>query len=175
MAAFDCFISYSSHHERMASAVGTDLRAHGLSVFLASISLPPGERWSPAIRKALNSSDWIIFLAGKEARESPWVQQELGMAIQADKRVVPVIWDCAPSELPGWIKEFQAIDLRSMTPEQMHARIIRLGGVIRTQKERSKAGWIVASLVGIALFGASGESDEDSEADEDDEDDDYDK
>jgi TIR domain len=45
----DCFISYSSTDEELARFVETHLRAQGLDVFLASVSLQPRERWSEAI------------------------------------------------------------------------------------------------------------------------------
>jgi hypothetical protein len=153
MATYDCFISYASRYEQLARAVATDLRAHDLTVFLAAYSIGPGERWSESIRNALAASEWVIFIASKDARESPWVQQELGMAIQAKKVVIPVIQDCDPSELPGWVREFQALDLRNMTPQQMQSRVFALGGSLRTQKEqRRKTAWIVASLVAFGLF-----------------------
>ena len=45
----DVFISYSVKDEELAQFVRSHLTAQGLTVFLASISLVPGERWTPKI------------------------------------------------------------------------------------------------------------------------------
>src|SRR5438046_451864 len=98
----DCFISYSTQDDAFAKAVHRDLSAQGLEVFMAGVSIQPGERWSTKIREALASSDWIIFLANEAACASPWVQQELGQARVGTKTLVPVIWSMSPTSLPGW-------------------------------------------------------------------------
>jgi hypothetical protein len=59
----DCLISYSSSDEQLARFVEGHLRAQQVSVFLASVSLEPGQNWSQAIWENLKASPWVIFLA----------------------------------------------------------------------------------------------------------------
>jgi hypothetical protein len=49
----DCFVSYSSKDEAFARAVHRDLAMHQLDVFMAAVSLQPGDPWSEKIRAAL--------------------------------------------------------------------------------------------------------------------------
>lgn len=63
----DCFISYSSTDEGLARFVDANLRAQSLDVFLASVSLQPGERWSEVIWANLRASPWVVFLASQAA------------------------------------------------------------------------------------------------------------
>jgi len=70
-------------------------------VFIASVSLKPGDDWGKEIRRNLLKSRCVIFLASMRACESSFVQQELGMALGASKKVIPIVWDIAPSDLPG--------------------------------------------------------------------------
>lgn len=140
----DCFISYSSTDERFAKVVSRDLTAHGLSVFMAKISLKAGDRWASETLKALAQSTWVIFLASKAACASPYVQQEIGGALITQKRLIPVVWQMAPSELPGWVNQIQALDMRNQTPAQIQARIIDLAQQMKATKD-------TGVLIGAAL------------------------
>ena len=151
----DCFISYSSNDQRFATAVYRDLTAHGLSVFMAKISLEPGDRWAAEVLQALAQSTWVIFLASKTACASPYVQQEIGGALITQKKLIPVVWQMAPSELPGWVNQVQALDIRNLTPAQIQARIVDLAR--RMKATRDKGVLIAAALVAgfIWLLGNS--------------------
>lgn len=140
----DCFISYSNDDERFATAVYKDLSAHNLSVFMAKISLNLGACWAQETLRALENSTWVIFLASKAACRSPYVQQEIGGALLAKKKIIPVVWEMPPSELPGWLNQIQALDIRNQTPLQTQARIIHLAQQMKTTKENGL-------LVGAAL------------------------
>ncbi|EQD76625.1 TIR protein, partial [mine drainage metagenome] len=56
------------------------MTSEGLSVFLAPLSLSPGQQWPDAILKSLEASPWVLFLASRAACSSSWVQQEVGVA-----------------------------------------------------------------------------------------------
>jgi len=101
---------------------------------MASVSLNPGEGWSQAILKHLQDAKWVFLLASRAACRSAYVQQEMGAAIIAKKRIIPIIWDMSPSELPGWIKELQALDLRSMNIHQVQAYLSAYAGHIKNER-----------------------------------------
>ena len=86
------------------------LENNGIDTFLAPLSITPGYKWSDEILDNLFDSSVVIFLASKNSCKSPYVQQELGVAIGQDKWIVPILLDISFSELPGWMKEYQAID-----------------------------------------------------------------
>lgn len=141
----DCFISYSNNDERFAAAVHRNLSTHGLSVFMARISLNPGNRWTPKTLAALEHSTWVIFLASKAACSSPYVQQEIGGALMAKKTIIPVVWEMPPSELPGWVNQIQALDIRNQTEQQVTTRIIHLARQMKLTKEKQGV------IIGAAL------------------------
>lgn len=58
------------------------------------------------------------------------------MAIALHKKLVPIIWDISPSELPGWLKEVQAIDLRGLTVENVNDRLSAIAKGILEDKLR---------------------------------------
>lgn len=148
----DCFISYSTQDEPFARAVHRDLAAAGLDVFMAAISLQPGDRWNERIHAALRNSPWVIFLASRAACVSPWVQQEIGRAVDGSKRLVPVVWDQAPTDLPGWVSQHQALDVRLMQPEEIRQRVLVIAQRIKADKVRGLliAGGLVAGFFYLA-------------------------
>lgn len=57
----DVFISYSVQDEKLARFVKDHLIQQKLEVFLASISIEPGHKWTPQIFQALKDSEWVFF------------------------------------------------------------------------------------------------------------------
>ena len=139
----DVFISYSTKDEEMAQFVYRHLTSEGLKVFLASVSLKPGDHWRSEIINNLRSSPWVILLASRAACQSPFVQQELGGAEYGRKRIIPIIWDMSPSELPGWAAVHQAVNLTGATIETLSESISEIASRIKADK-----------LVGQLIIGA---------------------
>jgi len=78
--------------------------------------------------------------------------QEMGVAIGANKKLVPIVWDVLPEELPGWMKEYQAVNLGGANQEEALAAIERISEAIKSEK---KNGVIILGLLvaGLMLFG----------------------
>lgn len=107
----DIFISYSTSDSAFARMVHDQLQLLGVKPFLAELSIVEGSLWNDEIWKNLKEAKSVIFLASKAACQSPYINQEIGAAIGHGKTIVPVVWDMPPEDLPGWAKDFQAVDL----------------------------------------------------------------
>ena len=147
----DVFISYTSADERIARFVHDHMAAEGVSVFLASVSLKPGDKWTPEVFKNLNSAKWVVFLASRAACSSPYVLQELGAAMASQKKLVPVIWDIAPTELPGWVSQYQVLNLSGKTFDHLRDEVVEIS---RRIKQDKTSGLLAFGLLvaGIAAF-----------------------
>jgi hypothetical protein len=141
----DCFISYTQTDDKFARLVHSELTRHGLDVFLAQISIKPGERWSPTVWSNLQASPWVILLASRASAASAYVQQEIGGAMMAGKDIVPVVWQMSPAELPGWLGQYQALDLRGATVGQIAERLAEIARPIQSRKA-------VGTLIGAGLI-----------------------
>ena len=142
----DVFISYSVKDEQLAQFVRQHLAQQGLDVFLASISLKQGEHWTPQIINALRASGWGFLLASKNALASANVQQEVGGAIFGQKKLVPIMWDIDPHEMPRWITDYQGVVLKGATMEQINARVAQLAAEVKADKVKGQL------VVGAAFF-----------------------
>lgn len=145
----DVFISYSSKDEDLARLVREQLHAQNLSVFIASLSLNAGERWTPQIVSELKSAPWVILLATKDALSSPSVQMEAGAAIFGNKKVVPIMWNVKPEEVPRWISDYQGIVLNGAKVEELGLQVAQLAARIKANKD---TGILVVTAILAALF-----------------------
>ena len=145
----DVFISYSAKDENLAQFVRSHLVAQELDVFLASISLNTGEHWTPQIIEALRASEWVFLLASKNALASPNVQQEVGGAIFGKKKLVPIMWDVQPSDLPRWVGDYQGLVLAGTTMENINLQVSQLAAQVKASKVKGQlvAGAVFAGLL----------------------------
>jgi hypothetical protein len=145
----DIFISYSTKDEPIARFLHQHLTNEGMSVFLASASLQPGQLWPQEVLNALRTSSWVLFLASRAACSSPWVQQELGAALITKKTLVPIVWDMPPSALPGWTAQYQALDFGRASLDEVKTKMTEIAQQIKTSKAQ---GLLIAGLIIASLF-----------------------
>jgi hypothetical protein len=148
----DIFISYSTTDDKIARFLHQHLTDEGMQVFLAATSLQPGQRWSQEILSALRTSPWVVFLASRAACASPWVQQELGAVLITQKQLLPIVWDMPPSELPGWVKDYQALNLAHASLDDVKNQMTGIANRIKADKAQGLlvGGLLLAALVILA-------------------------
>jgi hypothetical protein len=143
----DVFISYSSKDGDLARRLAEYLKQHELEVFLAELSLQPGEKWKDGIVAAFREAKWVFFLATPASCTSQPVMHELGGAIMMEKNLVSLMHGVQPKELPEWVRDRQAIDLSERD---------RITQFIQSVAEVVKSDKFIAGLVagGLLAFGA---------------------
>lgn len=143
----DVFISYSSKDSELACRLADDLKQHELDVFLAELSLKPGEKWKDSIITAFREAKWVFFLATPESCSSQPVMHELGGAIMMQKNIVTLMHEVQPKELPEWVRDRQAINLCER--DRIATFIQSVADVVKSDK--FKAGLVAG---GLLAFGA---------------------
>ena len=91
----------------------------------------------------------MILLGSRHAASSAFVNQEIGSALLSSKRVVPIVWDMSPSELPGWTSGLQAVDLRGSTVIALQQQVENIA--IRIKQEKAQGLLIVGAVI-LGLF-----------------------
>jgi len=87
----------------------------------------------------------VILLASRSACSSAFVNQEVGGALLTSKKLVPIVWDMDPSDLPGWTKEIQAVDLRNSTMADLQRQVASIATQIRQGKQQGL--FIVGAII----------------------------
>ena len=82
------------------------------------------------------------------------VNQESGGAALNGKKVIPVVWgDMDPAKLPGWLREYQALDLRGQDARQIQTRVeIFVQQLVREQQWEVIAVVALLGWAAIAIF-----------------------
>ncbi|MBU0912705.1 MAG: toll/interleukin-1 receptor domain-containing protein, partial [Gammaproteobacteria bacterium] len=101
------------------------------------------------IFESLKSSEWFFLLASKNALASPNVQQEVGAAIALGKKLVPIMWDVQPNDLPRWVSDYQGLMLSGATLENINMQISQLA--LRVKSNKAK-GQLVAGAVFFGIL-----------------------
>ena len=143
------FLSFSSQDDPLATFVASELASDGISVFKAPSSITPGEGWSKAITENLRDSEWVVVLMSQHATHSKWVNQEVGGALVGGKKLVPIVWDMDPSSLPGWLRDYQALNLRGMDWQQIRAGV---SSIAKRIKADDVAGLLIVSALIAGLI-----------------------
>lgn len=102
---YDVFISSSSEDRDRVEALKLKLHAAGIRVFTDQ-EIAPGQNAAEEIRKAIESSRYMVVLVSENSLNSEWANFEIGVALSTVKeegeiRVLPVIdSDIDQSRLP---------------------------------------------------------------------------
>ena len=111
------FIAHSSHDREIALKLASDLRDHGLQVWMAEEELRPGDSIERKISSAIGRSGYLLALVSTYAQASEWVQREFAAArLREDQglwpRVIPVLID-EVDEMPVSVGDKLYVDLKA--------------------------------------------------------------
>ena len=91
MSGHDVFISYKAEDYEAASFVRSELEANGLSCWMAPESLPGGSSYAKEIPKAIRGCRVLVAVLSRKTMGSIWVPKELDQALNAGKRIIPLM------------------------------------------------------------------------------------
>jgi hypothetical protein len=99
------FISYSTNDFDVVEKLrATLLSEPGVKLYVADFDAPPGALLAQNINDNLRESDIFCVLWSRNAKESNWVQQEIGLAHAREKLIVPIVLD-KDTQVPGFIQD----------------------------------------------------------------------
>ena len=144
MSSESIFVSYSSKDRTFAVSFTEELKKLGANVWIDQLGIGLGENWDNAIEEALESSDTVMLILSPTSVESPNVQDEVSIAINTDKKFVPIlIKEC---DLPMRWQRRQYADLLN-DPDKAICDILNFLGLQETATSNLKN---VLSLIGVS-------------------------
>ena len=133
------FISYSFRDAAAARRVAASLTAVGLSPWLVSREVAPGESFVKAINAALGEAQYVVLLVSHYSMASPWVEREWMAALAKKGTVlVPVRLDDAP--LPPLLGDILSVDFTQPGGAQALQEFFLREGSSATEKTRADPG-----------------------------------
>jgi hypothetical protein len=111
---YDVFISYSAKDRPWASEFADALKNEGVRAWYDQVDLKPGDKLMDKIEEALRGSRAVVFLLTPEKLSSPWASFEIGAALGANKKIIPILRENVErSLLPSVWRRFAALDVSS--------------------------------------------------------------
>ena len=108
MATNPLFLSYSRKDQDFALRLAADLREAGLPIWVDQIDIRPSERWDRITEGALRQSPAMVLILSPRSTISDMVLDEIAVAADAGKIIIPVMMEAAA--LPLRIARLQFID-----------------------------------------------------------------
>jgi hypothetical protein len=102
------FVSYAREDDSFVRRLAGDLRDRGLPVWLDQWNIERGQNWDRAIATGIEGCGVFLIVLSPAAVASDAVLNELDMALEEEKRVIPVRLE--PCELPLRIRRRQYLD-----------------------------------------------------------------
>ncbi len=108
--SYDVFLSYGARDSELAQQIYNEILSAGGKVFLAKKNIEPGSDFALEIRNALKESLEVWILVSPNSVKSEWVISEWGAAWVLGKKIIPILFRCAPESLPIRLQRLQCID-----------------------------------------------------------------
>jgi len=126
MDRIKAFISYSS----LNKYIGGELKQHltticGYEPFIAHDDIPGSEIWEKEILKAIKTTDFFIPLISKQFKISDFADQETGLAVCLNKKIIPIKLDTINPY--GFINKYQALQYKQHSIMSVVIAIARIG------------------------------------------------
>src|SRR5207302_3266538 len=127
------FLSYSSTDRAQVLIIADALEAAGVRVWIDRRGIPAGASWDAAIVRAIRDCTVFLVLCTETALHSPNVQQEIRLALEERRPVVPLLAEriTFPDEVRYALAGLQWVELLDRPIDewltQLLAALARLG------------------------------------------------
>jgi hypothetical protein len=102
------FLSYARADEAIALKLADDLIAAGAQVWVDQYDIRPSQHWDRAVEAAVHSCEGMIVILSPRSAASPTVADEVSVAIDLKKDLIPVLIE--PCVLPLRMTRMHFID-----------------------------------------------------------------
>jgi hypothetical protein len=125
------FMSYSHEDSVIKSRIRATFRQSGLSIWSDADLIPGTSAWSIAIEEAIENAGCVIVLMSPAAKDSQWVNREIGYALAQQTPVIPVLVDGSDSSaIPIKLIDTQYVDLRTHYERGMGQLILTIKNTV---------------------------------------------
>jgi len=110
------FLSYSRQNKDFALKLAKELKSSGFPVWIDQLDIPTGARWDDELEKALKDCEIFMVILTPASSASDNVKDEIGYAIDTNKRILPILLENA--DVPLRLRRFQYVDFSNKSYEE---------------------------------------------------------
>lgn len=156
--AYKVFISHSTQDQGLVINLAKLLQWLGLEVFVAEWYLSPGERLDAKIRRQIRDADCFLVLLTHNGIRSQWVQQEIGIALEVGKQIIPIVEKGTDSRTLEVLQGREYIEYDPFHPGQALANVLKyIKSLQLKKKDQEKLLLIGASILAFFVLLSGGD------------------
>ncbi len=119
------FLSHSSKDATIMEWVAAQVRAMGIEPYVASQESHPGALLAQKVSRAITETDAVIVLLTEAGAASAYVQQEVGVAIQASKPILALVDSAVAGTSLAMLDGLEYVPFSPLEPAASTADLIR--------------------------------------------------
>lgn len=151
--SFKIFVSYSTKDIVEIKPILQQIQTiKNTEFFFADETLNPGDQISQRILNYINDCDVFILFYSEFARDSTYVQHEIGVAKANNKIIIPILLDTTKTD--GMLQGINYLNFYDQTKKQqeferLHNFIVQN---VQSKNQKSILSWLVAFGLGYMLL-----------------------
>lgn len=139
------FLSYSRSDEVIALRFANDIIAAGIAVWVDQYDIRPSEHWDRAVEAAVQRCTGLIVLLSPRSSASPNVADEVSVAIERGKAIIPILVE--KCTVPLRMTRMQFIDATSDYQRALQRCLDEMGrNTLATSEDESGPALLPASI-----------------------------
>ncbi|MGK7903627.1 MAG: TIR domain-containing protein [Hormoscilla sp.] len=116
-------LSYADEDRGTMEKLRNSLRRSGMTVWTNTTDIQTGEVFPEAIKRGIEQADNLVYLLSPDSINSTYCQQELDLAVELNKRIIPVrVRETDPMQEPTALRDLHYIDLTDNVKEEDYLR-----------------------------------------------------
>lgn len=158
---FTVFASYSSKDiETIKPILNQISNIQGVKTFFAEQDLQPGEMIDRSITQNILNSDIFLLFYSESAKQSTYVQQEIGVTLGHNQIIIPLLLD--QTKPTGMLANIQYLDLSIETkrPSELGRLYNFIVRNLQTKNQNQLIGTLALLGIGYLLYKSSKDQDE---------------
>ena len=113
------FLSYADEDRATMEKIRNSLRRAGITVWTNRTDIKTGEVFAEAINRGIEQADNLVYLLSPDSINSTYCQQELDLAVELNKRIIPVlVRETEARQIPKALEYLHYIDLTDNVKEE---------------------------------------------------------
>lgn len=146
------FLSHSTQDRRLCEWLRDSAAGVGVSLYLAEHDVRPGEHLAKTITKAIRDSVAVVVLITTNSVNAPYVHQEVGIALEANKVVIPLVQPGIDSSRLAMLQGLKYIEFDFANPQDGRDQLLAtLHALIEKQPAAKQIPRETVVMVGLAL------------------------
>jgi len=158
---YKAFISHSTKDRNLVLSISNNLKATGISVYLAEEDPQPGMNLPQKIVNNIKSADCMIVVLTDPGIRSQFVNQEIGVAKAVNRPIIPMVEKKVKGKIKGLLAGRELIIFDKANPKQAIKKVSSYASGLKLKVQSDEEGkrkkqedvlTIIVAIIFIAFF-----------------------